>query len=95
MQLQDKLVMFENRLTKVFKHRSKLAKRQQISCYRIYENDLPEFPICIEMYDDKIYIAEYLRRHGLTDEEHDAWLEATLQVVKKVLFVNDENIYIK
>ena len=55
MQLQDKLVMFENRLTKVFKHRSKLAKRQQISCYRIYENDLPEFPICIEMYDDKIY----------------------------------------
>ena len=95
MQLQDKLVMFENRLTKVFKHRSKLAKRQQISCYRIYENDLPEFPICIEMYDDKIYVAEYLRRHGLTDEEHDAWLEATLQVVKKVLFVNDENIYIK
>ena len=95
MQLQDKLVMFENRLLKVYKHRSKLAKRQQISCYRIYDKDLPEFPICIELYDGKVYIAEYLSKHGLTEEEHEIWLEATIEVVKKVLFVNDENIYIK
>jgi 23S rRNA (cytosine1962-C5)-methyltransferase len=95
MQLQDKLLMFENRLLKVFKHRSKLAKKQQISCYRIYENDLPEFPICIEIYDDKIYIAEYLRRHGLTDDEHETWLNATLEVVKKVLNVDNDAIYVK
>lgn len=95
MQLQDKLLMFENRLLKVYKHRSKIAKKQQISCFRVYENDLPEFPICIEIYDDKVYIAEYLRRHGLTDEEHDAWLQATIEVVKKVLNVNDDAIFIK
>lgn len=95
MELQSKLLMFENRLNKVYKHRNKLAKRQQISCYRLYENDLPEFPICIEIYDDKVYIAEYLRRHGLTDEEHDEWLEATITVLKKVLQVTDEDIFVK
>lgn len=95
MQLTPKQQMFENRLLKVYKHRSKQAKNKGISCYRLYENDLPEFPVCIELYDDKVYIAEYLRRHGLSDEEHDNWLEETIAVIKKVLDVTDENIFIK
>lgn len=95
MQLQDKLLMFENRLLKVFKHRSKLARKQQISCYRIYDKDLPEFPICIELYDNKVYIAEYLSKHGLTEEEHEAWLEATIEVIKKIITVGDDAIFLK
>jgi 23S rRNA (cytosine1962-C5)-methyltransferase len=93
--LEEKLIMFENRLLKVFKHRNKLAKRQGISCYRLYENDMPEFPICIEIYDDKLYIAEYLRRHNLTDEEYSAWLNETLELIKKVLQISMENVFVK
>jgi len=87
--------MFTNRLQKVYKHRHKQAVRQGITCYRVYDHDLPEFPFCIELYEDKVYLAEYLRRHGMTDEEHEAWLEACVAVIADLLQVKDENIYIK
>ena len=93
--LGNKLTMFENRLLKVYKHKSKQAKRLNISCWRVYDHDLPEFPFCIELYDDKVYLAEYLRRHGMTDEEHEAWLEACVVVVCKILSVKNEDVYIK
>ena len=93
--MNEKLVMFNNRLQKVYKHRHKQAVRQGISCYRIYDHDLPEFPFCIELYEDKVYLAEYLRRHGMTDEDHEQWLEDCVAVIAELLQVKDENIYIK
>jgi 23S rRNA (cytosine1962-C5)-methyltransferase len=91
----EKTDMFRNRLVKVYKHRSKLAKRQQVSCYRVYDHDLTEFPLCIELYEDKIYLAEYLRRHGMEDEEHDAWLEQCIAVIAEVTGVPPELIYVR
>lgn len=92
---QEKFKMFENRLLKVYKHKSKLAKRQNISCYRVYDHDLPEFPFCIELYEDRIYLAEYLRRHGMTDEEHDAWLETCIAMICQLLDIRNEKVYVK
>jgi 23S rRNA (cytosine1962-C5)-methyltransferase len=89
----EKLQMFRNRLTKTFRHTSRLAGRQSVSCYRIYDHDLPEFPFCIELYEDKIYLAEYRRRHGMTEEEHEAWLESCLPVISEILGIPDEAIY--
>lgn len=91
----QKLEMFRNRLVKVYKHRSKLAKRQQVSCYRVYDHDLTEFPLCVELYEDKIYIAEYLRRHGMEDEEHNDWLNQCLQVIGDVTGVAPELMYVR
>src|SRR3954454_23671800 len=94
--MQDsKLEMFENRLLKVFKHRSKLAQRQHITCYRVYDHDLPEFPFSIELYGDKVYVAEYLRRHGMEEVEHELWLDKCLEVISKILSVDTEHIYVR
>lgn len=92
---EEKLIMFQNRLTKVFRHLHKQAKRQGISCYRIYDHDLPEFPFCIELYDDKLYVAEYKRRHGMTDEEHDVWMEESLASIAEITGISKENIFLK
>lgn len=91
--MNDKLQMFENRLLKVYKHRSKQARRQNITCYRVYDHDLPEFPFAIELYEDKVYLAEYLRRHGMEEEAHEAWLEDCKQVIAKVLDIPEQRIY--
>lgn len=91
--LAQKLVMFSNRLTKVFKHRSKIARRTGVGCYRIYEHDLPEFPFCIEAYENKIYVSEYVRRHGMTDEEHDAWLQPSLEIISEITGTPLTSIY--
>jgi 23S rRNA (cytosine1962-C5)-methyltransferase len=92
---EEKLQMFRNRLLKMFRHNSKLALRQGISCYRIYDHDLPEFPFCIERYEDKIYLAEYQRHHGMTDEEHDAWLQGCVPVISGIVDVPDDKIYFR
>ena|SRR3990170_6641309 len=92
---QDKTDMFRNRLTKVFRHIGKQAKKLGITCYRVYDHDLPEFPFCIEFYGDKLYVAEYKRRHNMTEDEHDVWMEKSLEVICEILSVSKENVFLK
>lgn len=91
----EKFEMFRNRLTKVYRHVGKQARRQGISCYRVYDHDLPEFPFCIEIYEENIYLAEYKRRHSLTEEEHEQWLEDCIQIISEILELPSDNVYIK
>jgi 23S rRNA (cytosine1962-C5)-methyltransferase len=90
-----KYIMFKNRLEKLYRHLGKQAKRQNISCYRVYDHDLPEFPFMIEVYEDKLYVAEYKRRHGLGDEAHEAWLAECSKIMTEVLAIPPENIFFK
>jgi 23S rRNA (cytosine1962-C5)-methyltransferase len=90
-----KYLMFRNRLEKVYKHVQKQAKRQGLTCYRVYDHDLPEFPLMIERYEDKLYLSEYRRRHGLTDEEHDQWLDECLAIISELLEVPPEKVFVR
>ena len=87
--------MFRNRLVKVYKHIHKQARRQNITCYRVYDHDLPEFPFCIEIYEDHIYLAEYKRRHNLSEEEHEQWLEDCIVIISEILQLPSDNVFIK
>lgn len=91
----SKIEMFRNRLVKVYRHRSKQARRMQVTCYRVYDHDLPEFPFGIDIYEDKLYVAEYRRNHGLTDEAYETWQEESLQVMQEVLGIDPANIFMK
>jgi 23S rRNA (cytosine1962-C5)-methyltransferase len=91
----DKFSMFANRLAKVNRHLSRQASRQGISCYRVYDRDLPEFPLIIDRYEDRVQVAEYRSHHNLTDEQHAAWLDGSLAVVENALGVPAERIYLK
>lgn len=91
----EKYEMFRNRLTKVYRHIGKLARRQDISCYRVYDHDLPEFPFCIEMYEDKIYVAEYKRKFEMAEEAHEQWLEESLVIISEVLAIPMDNIFLR
>ncbi len=87
--------MFRNRLVKVFRHISKQARRQGVTCYRLYDHDLPEFPFCIEFYGENLYVAEYKRRHHMMEEEHDEWMEQCIAVITQELSVPVENVFLK
>ncbi|TAF52924.1 MAG: methyltransferase domain-containing protein [Sphingobacteriia bacterium] len=90
-----KAEMFKNRLTKVYRHKSKLAARQKIGCYRIYDHDLPEFPLRIEKYEDQLYVAEYLRHHQMDDDQHQTWMNETLDLVAEVLALPRDHMHCK
>lgn len=91
----EKFQMFENRLLKNYKHRLKQVNRLQLSCWRLYDHDLPEFPVCIEIYEKYIYIAEYNRRHHLSEEEHILWFENTKQIISNLTGVALDHMYVK
>ena len=91
----EKFQMFENRLLKNYKHRLKHAKRLHVTCWRLYDHDLPEFPICIEIYESYIYIAEYNRRHALSEEEHAIWFTTTKKIISAITDVPIDQMYVK
>lgn len=91
----DKYLMFRNRLEKVWRHISKQARRQGVTCYRIYDHDLPEFPFIIEHFEGRLYVAEYKRRHGLSEEEHAVWMKECQRVMSSVTAVPEEAIFLK
>lgn len=93
--LSEKLTMFQNRLQKMWKHYSKIARKQEVFCFRFYDHDLSEFPFAIDFYDGVIHAAEYKRRHGMEEDEHLQWLEACKTVIAIVVETAPENIYIK
>ena len=95
MMQEEKIKMFSNRLRKVYRHISKQAKRLGVSCYRVYDHDLSEFPFCIEMYEDKLYVAEYSRRHRMIEDKHAEWLRESLNVMAEIFEIQAENIFLR
>lgn len=87
--------MFRNRLIKVHKHFAKIARKQNIACFRFYDHDLPEFPFAIDWYDGVVHAAEYKRRHGMEDEEHELWLADCKLTLAEVLEVSPDVIFMK
>jgi 23S rRNA (cytosine1962-C5)-methyltransferase len=86
---------FTNRLRKVHKHIGKWAKRQGITCFRIYDCDIPEYPVAIDKYGEHLYIAvfykSYLEKYGSLDE----WVEQISQALHIVLDVPISNQHIR
>lgn len=44
--------MLENRLRKRYRHLRKWARRVGVSCYRVYDRDIPEIPLSIDLYQE-------------------------------------------
>lgn len=79
--LQD----FQNRLIKNHKHFAKWAKRQHTEAYRIYDRDIPQYPVAVDIYGGRAHIAEYDTGWQQTDEEHASWVAEVRATVAAVL----------
>ncbi len=93
--------LLENRLTKRYKHLKKWAKRNNISCYRVYDKDIPEIPLAIDLYEDcvkhslYIHISLYERPYEKDQYEEDIWLNNMKQVCMRVFTLEPSSIFIK
>ena len=83
-----------NRLIKRFRHLKKWAKRMEINSYRLYDRDIPEIPLVLDLYDDAVSGAIYIRPEE-TEKYTDNWLNAMKAAIEKVLGINGSYIFIK
>jgi 23S rRNA (guanine2445-N2)-methyltransferase / 23S rRNA (guanine2069-N7)-methyltransferase len=51
--------MFANRLRKNIKHLSKWVRKDNISCYRVYDADIPQYAIAVDIYENWVHVQEY------------------------------------
>lgn len=76
---------FANRLRKDARHWGKWAKRQEIACYRVYDRDIPEFPVAVDIYADRVHLQEFDTGWQMSDEDHAQWVEGIRGAVSEVL----------
>jgi 23S rRNA G2069 N7-methylase RlmK/C1962 C5-methylase RlmI len=75
--------MLGHRLAKNKKHLTKWAKREGVTCWRLYDRDIPEVPVTVDDYEGALVIAD--ARHARHDEVLDeAWLDAVVARVQEV-----------
>lgn len=85
--------MLANRLRKRFRHLSKWARRSGVSCYRLYDCDIPEIPLVIDWYEGRLHVSVFARDcDALRD---DAWIDAMTTAAASALGVVRENAFAK
>ncbi len=86
---------FANRLAKNYKHYAKWARRQDIEAWRVYDKDVPQFPVAIDIYGEHCHLQEYDTGWEIEDAEHAEWLEAVVAAIAQVTGVPVANIVVK
>ena len=83
--------MLSNRLKK------NLARRRppHTDCFRLYDRDIPEIPLVIDVYGDRIRVQEMPGRHARTDEAHAAYLQTLLDEIAEVTNCARERIVLR
>jgi len=84
-----------NRIIKRQKHLQKWAKRNQITCYRIYERDLPEYPLILDWYDGFAVMWLYERTKDDTDSLKSAFITEVITSVCQALEIVPAQLIIK
>lgn len=51
--------MFANRVAKNRKRLSSWLRKEQIECYRLYDADMPEYAVAVDIYGRSAHVAEY------------------------------------
>ncbi len=86
---------FGNRLRKMDRHLGKWARRKGISCFRVYDADVPAFPFAVDRYEDYLHVAEYRRRSTPEGAGYDPWLAECRKTMVDALGVLPEKLIMK
>ena len=87
--------MFANRLQKNFKHLRRWAGREDISCYRVYDADLPEYAVAVDLYDGWAHVQEYAPPGTVDPVQARRRLKEVMAVVPEVLGIPESHAVLK
>ena len=92
--------MFVNRLQKNIKKLSAWARKNNITCYRLYDADLPEFAAAIDLYQDIegmqwVNIQEYEPPRNIDSVKANQRLAALVKETAKTLNLPSDHVFLK
>lgn len=93
---------FANRLRKNLAHWQKWARRRAITCYRVYDRDVPQFPFAIDWYatlapraEPHLHVQEIDTGWRIADADYTAWLVAVCDAICEVCGLSAERLHLK
>ncbi len=91
-----------NRLQKNAKHLQRWAKRNDVSCYRIYDADLPEFSFALDVYQSEIsldtrwyHLQEYQAPKTIDPDVAAQRIEWAKAAVQEVFDIDEAQLFCK
>ena len=93
--------MFANRLAKNVKRLARWARSAQVSCYRLYDADMPEYAVAIDLYQTVpdglswLYVQEYAAPATVDPHAAQRRRNEALAVLPEVCAVPAERIRVR
>jgi 23S rRNA (guanine2445-N2)-methyltransferase / 23S rRNA (guanine2069-N7)-methyltransferase len=94
-ELTDGARMFANRIRKNRKRLASWLKREQVECYRLYDADMPEYAVAVDIYGERVCVAEYQAPQGVDPQAAARRLEEVRSALPGALDVAPEAIVYK
>ena len=95
-------VPLRNRLTKNARHIQRWANKNGVSCYRIYDADLPEFAFALDRYQSEIapqvewfHLQEYQAPTSIETDKAEYRIRIAADVVKDLFSLPDDQLFCK
>jgi 23S rRNA (guanine2445-N2)-methyltransferase / 23S rRNA (guanine2069-N7)-methyltransferase len=94
--LSEGAQMAYNRLKKNLEAITPLMQQQGVTCYRIYDADMPEYSAAIDLYDNTwISLQEYEAPVSIPEEDAARRLDELIDATERATGIDREKIYIK
>lgn len=87
--------MFANRLQKNLKQLSKWARKEEIECYRVYDADMPEYAVAVDLYRDWVHVQEYAPPKTIDPEKAQSRLLDALAAIPQALNIDPSRVVVK
>lgn len=87
--------MFANRLQKNLKQLGKWAKKAGVECYRLYDADMPEYAVAVDLYRDWVHVQEYAAPRSIDPQKAQTRLLDALAAIPVALGISSDKVVIK
>lgn len=87
--------MFANRLQKNLKQLGKWARKADVSCYRLYDADMPEYAVAVDLYGDWVHVQEYAPPRSIDPDKAQTRLLDALAAIPVALGIASDKVVIK
>jgi 23S rRNA (guanine2445-N2)-methyltransferase / 23S rRNA (guanine2069-N7)-methyltransferase len=87
--------MFANRLQKNLKQLGKWARKENVECYRVYDADMPEYAVAVDLYRDWVHVQEYAPPRSIDPEKAQSRLLDALAAIPSALNIDPSQVVVK
>ena len=87
--------MFANRLQKNRRQLARWVNNNDIQCYRLYDADMPEYAVAVDLYGDWVHVQEYAAPRSVDADRAQVRLLDALAAIPQALNIPREQVVVK